>query len=85
MLWMTQYQILVMMSAKGRSPVFPDMFSSVSIYIYLVKRIVFRKRKKKEVRDEESNSKPFRFRMRSNPNWVVSIIPRVYPKYTGLV
>jgi hypothetical protein len=29
MLWMTQYQVLVMMSAKGRSPVFPDMFSSV--------------------------------------------------------
>lgn len=47
MLWMTQYQILVMMSAKGRSPVFPDMFSSVFIYIYLVKlkRIVSRKRK----------------------------------------
>lgn len=45
MLWMTQYQILVMMSAKGRSPVFPDMFSSVSIYIYLLmlKRIVSRK------------------------------------------
>lgn len=49
MLWMTQYQILVMMSAKGRSPVLPDMFSSVSIYIYLVilKRIVSRKRKEK--------------------------------------
>jgi hypothetical protein len=29
MLWMTQYQVLVMMSAKGRSPVFPDVFSSV--------------------------------------------------------
>ncbi len=24
-LWITQYRILVIMSAKGRSPVFPDM------------------------------------------------------------
>lgn len=59
MLWMTQYQILVMMSAKGRSPVFPDMFSSVSIYIYLVKlrRVVSRKRI--GAKDAESPSKPF--------------------------
>nr|YP_001152108.1 ORF59a [Pinus koraiensis]ABP35354.1 ORF59a [Pinus koraiensis] len=28
MLWMTQYLILVIMSAKERSPVFPDMLSS---------------------------------------------------------
>ena len=28
-LWMTQYQVLVMMSAKGRSLVFLDEFSSV--------------------------------------------------------
>lgn len=83
MLWMTQYQILVMMSAKGRSPVFPDMFSSVSIYIYLVmlKRIVSRKRK--GVKDAESTSKPFR--TETDPNWNVTIIPRVYPKYTGSV
>jgi hypothetical protein len=28
-LWITQYRILVIMSAKGRSPVFPDMVSSI--------------------------------------------------------
>lgn len=83
MLWMTQYQILVMMSAEGRSPVFPDMFSSVSIYIYLVilKRVVSRRRK--EVRDAGSTSKPFQ--TGTNPNYNVTIIPRVYPKYTGSV
>lgn len=48
MLCMTQYRILVIMSAKGRSPVFPDMFSSVFIYIYLVilKRIASQIRKR---------------------------------------
>jgi hypothetical protein len=29
MLWITQYLILVIMSAKERSPVFPDMLSSI--------------------------------------------------------
>lgn len=52
MLWMTQYQILVMMSAKGRSPVFPDMFSSVSIYIYLVKLKRIVSPKKKGIKDQ---------------------------------
>ena len=83
MLWMTQYQILVMMSAKGRSPVFPDMFSSVSIYIYLIilERLVSRRRR--EVKDARFTSKPFQTGTDSNYN--VTTIPRVYPKYTGSV